>query len=367
MKIQDRLNELNIPNVLCPFGEKISDSEQFDAIRGDILRLLEREEYGTMPPPPESMYVEQIGRDEKICAGKATRLELILHAVCNGKELCFPFRSLIPKKKEGNGRLPAFVLINFESPRAERYFPAEEIIDRGYAVFDVTYSDITSDDGDFKNGVSRVLVPDRALPDAPGKLTVWSWCIMRIIDYIETLDIIDMDYLAVTGHSRLGKTTLLTAAHDERVRFACSNDAGTSGDALARGSIGESIDDITRVFPFWFCNNYLAYRDNEAALPFDQHYLLSLIVPRHIYLSSAREDLWADPKSQFLSLALVNDVYRLYGKRGLIHDSEIPEGECLYNTGDAAFHTRSGVHYFSREDWNKFMDYIDFVRKNEEK
>jgi hypothetical protein len=163
----------------------------------------------------------------------------------------------------------------------------------------------------------------------------------------------------MTGHSRLGKTSLLVAAFDERVKFVCANDSGTSGDALARGSVGESIDAIVSRFPFWFCPNYAQYKNNENALPFDQHFLLSLIAPRHILLGSAELDTWADPKSEFLSLALTDEVYALYGEEGLVHGDDIPEGPIKLQDGSCSFHTRSYGHAYSREDWNNYMDFID--------
>ncbi len=362
INIEKRLAELNVPDVLSPFGKKITTKEEFDAVRRDILSLLEEEEYGKMPDAPEKFWVEVVGTpDEKFCASKATRTELVMHAIYKGEELSFPFLSVIPSKIQG--KVPAFVFINFSGIISEKYYPTEEIVDRGYAVFTVNYREISNDDDNFESGIAKVLVKNRTDSNAPGKITVWAWALMRIIDYVETLDKIDMDYLAVTGHSRLGKTTLLTAAHDKRVKFACPNDSGNSGDALSRGTRGETIADITKRFPFWFCPKYQSYQGRENEMPFDQHFLLSLIVPRNIAVGTAEDDLWADPKNQFLSLALVNRVYELYGMTGLVHGDNIPEARCVLQDGDASFHTRYGTHYFSREDWNLYMDFIDKKRK----
>ena len=181
---------------------------------------------------------------------------------------------------------------------------------------------------------------------------------MRVIDYIETLDIYDPDTLAVIGHSRLGKTTLLTAAYDERVKFACVNNSGASGDALSRGKVGEDIAAITNKFPFWFCPNYLKYAGKEDSLPFDQHFLLSLVAPRHILLGTAVEDKWADPNSEYLALTLTDEVYKLYGKVGLVHTENMPVCPERLPDGDCYYHLRAGTHYLSRSDWNMYIDYI---------
>ena len=362
INIEKRLAELNPPDVLMPFGKKITSKEEFEAVRDDILHLLEEEEYGKMPDAPEKIWVEIIGKpDCNFCAGKATRTELVMHAIYKGEELSFPFLSVVPSKVQG--KIPAFVFINFAGQISEKYYPVEEIVDRGYAVFSVNYREISNDDDNFESGIAKVLVKNRTDENAPGKITVWAWALMRIIDYVETLDNIDIDNLAVTGHSRLGKTTLLTAAHDKRVKFACPNDSGNSGDSLARGNRGETVDDITRRFPFWFCPKYQTYANRENEMPFDQHFLLSLIVPRYIVTAAAEEDLWADPQNQFLSHVLVKEVYKLYGMKGLVHGETIPEAKCVLQDGDSAYHVRYGTHYFSREDWNLFMDFIDKKRK----
>ena len=87
-------------------------------------------------------------------------------------------------------------------------------------------------------------------------------------------------------------------------------------------------------------------------------------MPRHILIGSAEDDLWADPVSEFLSLAAVNEAYALYGQHGLVHESALPtikdgEARIVLAEGEASYHIRRGAHYLSREDWNVYMDYID--------
>ena len=91
-----------------------------------------------------------------------------------------------------------------------------------------------------------------------------------MLDYAETLsDRLDLEKSVVCGHSRLGKTALVAAMFDERFKFSYSNDSGCSGAALATGTTGETVDDICCRFPFWFCENYKKYANNESEMPFD--------------------------------------------------------------------------------------------------
>ena len=356
MTIKEDILKRNVPSLFTSFGKTIKTKEDFEALVPEIKDLLMREEYGVMPPKPDSFSVAPVPGKYTNFAGKADHKGFTLTAQVYGKEVSFYFTSVIPTKVEG--KIPAFVNIAFN--RAPNYRqPTEEIIDRGYAVFTLCYEDCTTDNGDFTNGVASVLCPDRNAPDATGKIAMWSWCISRVIDYIYTLDNIDLNKIAVIGHSRLGKTTLLTAAFDERVKYACVNDSGTSGDALSRGTVGETVYDITSRFPYWFCPNYFKYANNEDSLPFDQHYLLSLVAPRALLCGTAKEDQWADPVSELLALTLTDEVYALYGMPGLVHPDTGPEAPFKLQNGSCSFHTRLGTHCLSREDWNTYMDFID--------
>lgn len=356
MTIYEKLSALNVPDVLAPFGTKITTADEFEAVKPKIQKLLQEEEYGFIPGKPDGISVEVLSEDKKFCAAKATLKKYKLTANYGTDSTSFVFYSAVPNSKPE--KMPTFVHINFSDAIPHKYQPTEEIIDRGCAVFTVYYQDVSTDNGDFENGCAKLLCPDRSAPHAPGKIAIWSWAIMRVIDYIETLDFYNPDALAVIGHSRLGKTTLLTAAFDERVKFACVNNSGASGDALSRGKVGENIRDITERFPFWFCPEYLKYQDREFDLPFDQHFLLALVAPRHLLCGTAEEDLWADPASQYLALTLTDPVYALYGSSGLVHGDEIAPCPSRYADGECCFHLREGSHYLGRYDWNSYIDFV---------
>jgi hypothetical protein len=187
---------------------------------------------------------------------------------------------------------------------------------------------------------------------------MWAWAASRVMDYLQTLEGIDGKRIAVIGHSRLGKTALWCAAQDERFAMGISNDSGCSGAAITRDKKGEHIKDITRSFKYWFCENYLKYVDNEEALPFDQHFLLSAIAPRPVYVCSALEDEWADPQSEFLSCVASSCVYELLGVKGLIAGDEYPEPGTSLHEGSIGYHLREGTHYLSRYAWQRFMEYM---------
>ena len=167
-------------------------------------------------------------------------------------------------------------------------------------------------------------------------------------------DALDLTQSVVCGHSRLGKTALLAAATDPRFAFAYSNDSGCSGAALARGTRGETVRDICQKFPYWFCENYLQYVDNEGSMPFDQHDLIAAIAPRRVLIGSAAEDYWADPLSEQLACAAASPAF----DRGLdCPDRPARAGEAFLS-GDVGYHLRHGRHYFSRADWHQLIRFV---------
>ena len=221
--------------------------------KSEIVDLLLREEYGYLPSAPISVKAELVERDKRFCAGKADLEIYNLVCECGFGSFSFPIRVVIPKK---NRPVPAFVHINFSPDVPDKYQPTEEIVDAGYAVLSFCYKEVTSDDGDFTSGLAGLVYPaGKRNPDSCGKLGLWAWAAMRVLDYALTLDSIDPNRISVTGHSRLGKTALLAGMLDERFYCAFSNDSGCSGASIARGNDGETVKNIVDRFPYWFCEN----------------------------------------------------------------------------------------------------------------
>lgn len=326
--------------------------------RNEMLYLLSEFEYGHLPPKPSrTVWKTEKNIIPNFCAGKATLDKITAVCTINNKSFSFPFYVAVPAVKNSN---PFFIHINFRNNIPDRYMPTEELIDNGFAVLSFCYGDITADNNDFTSGLAGILYENgKREPNGAGKIAMWAWAAQRVMDYAESVpDIFDTERSAVCGHSRLGKTALLAAAADKRFKFCYSNDSGCSGAALSRGKSGETVADICRSFPYWFCENYTAYAENENAMLFDQHFLLASIYPRYVCIGSAKEDLWADPVYEMLCCVAAGDYYIKNGKDGFAYNHTMPKAGDKFLNGSIGYHMREGKHYFSRDDWHIFIEFI---------
>ena len=324
--------------------------------REEMLGILQREEYGFMPCPPEKISFEKraMRTDNDFC-GKGKMWEITITCTVNGRDFSFPVSLMLPS---GEGPHPFFVNINFEKNVPNFYFPAEEILDNGFGAFNLYFKDITSDNDDFTDGLAGIFYPDGKRKDTDcGKIALWAWAASRVLDYAETEPRLDMTRAAVCGHSRLGKTALVAGAFDHRFRFVHSNDSGCSGASIARGNTGETVSDICRVFPYWFCESYKKYPGNEESMPFDQHFLLASIAPNYVTVGSASEDDWADPTGEQLSCFAASEAFEKEGMKGFVCDRKAEIGDCFFD-GHIGYYLRKGRHFYSREDWNKVISFI---------
>lgn len=240
----------------------------------------------------------------------------------------------------------------------------ELAMDAGFGVATYYYGDVEPDHTDgWKDGLRAALSPQGAATEWKdgdwGAISAWAWGASRIADYLETDPSVDAKKLAIIGHSRLGKTSLWAGAQDKRFGVVISNNSGEGGAALMRRNIGETTAVMTKAFPHWFTQTYRSYSNNESACPTDKHMLIALVAPRAIYIASAEEDKWADPKGEFLSGYHCQPVYDLYGKKGYGVQEQPPLNSPV---GDfVAYHIRSGKHDVIRYDWEQ---YLSFARRH---
>lgn len=305
----------------------------------------------------------------------ARRIEARITA--GGSDFTFPFLLYLPKSTTASDAAPVpavIVIHNREFPdlaqaveRPSPFLPVEAIIKRGYAVAVFHTSDVDPDNKDgFDQGIRGFFARAKLGASADissrqpgdwGAISAWAWGASRVLDHLVTLPEIDASRIAVIGHSRGGKTAAWAAAEDTRFAAAFVNESGCGGAALSRRRFGETIARITTAFPHWFCKKLDDYADAEDKLPIDQHQLFGLIAPRAVAVGSAAEDLWADPRGEYLSVVHAAPVYELLGKSTITNPELPPLAEQRF-VGPTGYFVRPGEHNLQENDWANYLDFF---------
>lgn len=368
--------ESNVPPYQLPDplrteeGDTIRTPQQWREKRSDLLNLFRTRMYGHRPGRPDQLSFEIAREDSTAMEGAATLRQVIIRSHHGGREHRFETTLFLPNQVKKP--VPVFLLINNRDPGntdptreiKSGFWPAEEVISRGYGIAAIQNDDLAPDDPNhYHEGVIRLFEGDAAAderpPDAWMALSAWGWGASRVMDYFETDSRIDETKVALLGHSRGGKAALWAGAEDDRFSIVISNNSGSGGAALSRRKFGETIRAVNR-FSHWFAGNFESFEDREEDLPFDQHMLLGLIAPRAVYVASAGQDLWADPRGEFLSVAHASRIYALWS-HDIIGEEEMPPLDQPIFSGPMGYHVRSGGHNLTPSDWNHFMDFADRV------
>ncbi len=313
--------------------------------RTEMLDILQAECYGYRPIEGSYMVGEPSKPQRAFAMGEAI-FDKIPFTVKTGRgEHTFPLYRVL--HDDGKKR-PFIVFIQFKSERFPLQFVPDIIAEEGFDILWFCYSDVTSDDGDFENGVAPLF--ERGC----GKIALWSRVASLVLDYAQTLPMLDLEHACVAGHSRLGKTALLTAALDERFKYVYSNNAGCAGDSIHRGTAGETIADITGRFPYWFCDEFQKYAPQGYPTDWDQHWLLASVAPRYVYVGASAADYWADPKNEQLCCLAAGAAWQT----GLVHDDRFLEAGEHLQEGSVGFHLRRGPHQLCYHDWILFMQFV---------
>lgn len=335
-------------------GKKITDASMWPARKKEIVDILSREEYGFMPPVYGETKGEIIKTDNE-CAGHGIHEDINISFPTEKGEFTFPIRLVYPISDK---KVPVIVYMSFSNNLADHYIPLEEIIDHGFAIAEVFYKDVTSDDDDMTEGLTGMFTRPTD-GSGFGKISIWAYGMSRTLDYLLTRKEFDSEKTACQGHSRLGKTALWCGANDDRFHYVISNDSGCGGAAYERTKHtgGETIADMNVKFPYWFCENRMKYAGKEDTMPFDQHFLLAASAPNNVLVGSAHLDLWADPLSEQMSCLGASPAFELFGK-GFTGTEEPAKIGDNFDGGKVAYHLRHGRHFMSRYDWNCYMEYI---------
>ena len=386
---ESKVPQYVLPDVLtCSDGSKVTDRKQWEKKRRpELLRMLGAEEYGFFPAGRYTVTCRMLKEDAQAFGGLATCQQIMFTFSGNGQSRRALLLAYVPNKRKG--KVPVIIGYNFMgnqsttpdtsliyspamdlmvpagSPDRERgvqkrRWPYEKILSRGYAVCTMYYCDIYPDEARYApQSILPLLLPSSQLstPHSPGAIGAWAWGSSRIADWVVRQPWADKKALILMGHSRQGKAALWAGANDKRFRIVISNESGCCGAALGRRQYGETVELILRRYAYWFCPALARYSRNEAQMPFDQHELIALMAPRPVYVASAEDDRWSDPKGEFLATSYAGAVYHLYGLKGLETDAMPSNFRPIQTT--LGYHVRAGKHDVTDYDWEQYLNFCD--------
>jgi len=387
---ESKVGSFSLPDLLTlNNGKKVlSPAQWYHKRRPKILKIVEENQFGRHPKGKPALRYD-VTEDEGF-GGEARRKQVTIYFSKSSDSPRVDVLIYLPKDSEETA-VPLLLNLSFsqnnisvddkgikegrkwdsktltsstvETPSGERPYSLnpyiKKFLDAGYGFATLCYTDFEPDFAGAEGVGVRGLFKGKRKDNEWGAISAWSWGVSRVVDYFEKDPDIDATRIALTGCSRLGKTTLWASARDERIAVVIASCSGEGGAALSRRNYGETIAHLTAPtrFPYQFCRNYSLWGDKIGQMPMDSHMLLSLIAPRPLLLSTGSTDKWSDPKGEFCAAVEAGKVYELLGKDDLGTNVMPPaESPILHTLG---FVVHEGGHGVLPQDWDYYLTFLE--------
>jgi hypothetical protein len=404
---ESKVKPYTLPELLkMANGEPVKNAETwFKKRRPEILNLFATEIFGRIPDNAPKVKWEVVSTDNNAANGMAIMKKIV---GTMGDKADAPKMNLglfIPANAKGP--VPVVLVIGFgfeggKGPPVAKGAPgkappakgppaaksptglgnvADQILGKGFAYAAIKYTEIQPDQNNTydKGVIGQTLKPGQTkpAPDEWGSISAWAWGISRCIDYFETDSAIDAKCVGLQGTSRLGRTTLWSAAQDERVTAAFPAVCGEAAAAIARRDWGESLDDMAENYSWQLGGNYQKWVGRWDDMPVDSHMLIACVAPRALFVNGGTTDQWMDPVGMFLGLVHAGPAYKLVGAKDLGIPqrqvvvsgpkggdmvqtvTEIPPVDKIIMDGDLAWSYHTGGHMATPTEWTAFLEFAD--------
>lgn len=374
----------SLPDVLAlPDGTPITSAEAWQQRARPALReIFSREFYGRVPdnlPPVDwrlaAIEADNLGEHRVL---RKTLTGLVVHQRHGALNVTIDARVVTPQS--ASQPVPVVLALSFPPQLWERFrrqMPAEryeavraeaerwkhQVLDAGWGYVEYFPVTVQPDTGDeLMRGIIGLGNDGRPRdPDDWGALRAWAWGASRVLDYLQSDRDVDAGRVAIHGHSRYGKASLVALAFDERFAAGFISSSGEGGAKFWRRHYGEQIGNIASSSLYhWMAGNFLKYAGplTENDLPADAHQLLALAAPRPVFIGAGTEgDQWVDPRGSFTVAREAGRVYELLDVEGVRYDGEgYPPVNTGVLEGNIAYRRHSGGHT-PAPNWEAFIEF----------
>ncbi len=306
---------------------RIENKKQWEQKRKWMREKLAYYITGTCPPKPTNLKAEIISEKKD---GRVT-LRLVRLSFGPGHKATLTLELMIPP---GDGPFPVFL-----TQWNHREW-AQVAVRRGYAGCIYAGSDDKDDTEKYAEIWAGKYDFSRLMRRAYGA--------SRAVDYLYTLPFVDKNKIALTGHSRNGKQSLMAAAFDERIAAVIPSSGGTGAEIPWRYcSHKYDVEDIallTCARPSWFHPRLRFFIGRENKLPVDQNLFMALVAPRGLMLSTSINERGSNPWGAEQAFLSAQKVYDFLGEKD-----------------NVAIRLRHGKHSVRAQDMEDYIDFFDFV------
>jgi len=200
-------------------GTRVKTVEDWRRRRQEIIDTAVELEFGGMPPKPERFVLETMHSGKNIRSYR-------LHCYAGGDHFTFCMQIYVPREGFDPSRKHPILLTGDGCYHYCGEAVIEEAHRRGWLVAKFNRVELAHD----MYNTSRDTGIYTLWPELKfSAISAWAWGYQRCMDALEQIPFADETQVAITGHSRGGKTVLLAGATDERFAYINPNNSGAHG------------------------------------------------------------------------------------------------------------------------------------------
>jgi len=320
-----------LPDPLILDNQPVTTQAQWERKKAQLRKDLQHYITGTFPSGRDNLKVKIVSEYKN--PGVTSRMVELSFGPDNAARLTIEL--LIP---EGKGPFPVFM-----TQWNHREW-AQIAVKRGYIACVYAASDAKDDTEDYSRIWAGKYDFTRLMRRAYGTSAA--------IDYLYQLPEVNKAQIALTGHSRNGKLSLMAAAFDERITAVATSSGGTGAEVPWRYTTHhydvEDIALLSTAQPAWLHPRLRFFIGNEDKLPIDQNSFMALIAPRGLLLSTATTEEASNPFGTEQALKSAQSVYNF-----------------LNAPDHVGIRYRPGLHGTQAEDIEGYIDFFNYIFKRD--